>query len=271
MRTKKRTWGAWLLILIGIVLSTLSLGMLLSIQDRLEYAVVAPNGDKAADEIEALAEAKDTLSDTLADCTSAITIGGGSETVSVSYGENSASATMYAIGEGWFEVYPVSIASGRILMESELKNGSDVALMDADLAFSLFGEELPEDASAQIGGVKYRIAGTVRHRGSVGDINEYCVYVPLSSALTIGMDTMMVSALPVPDTGARILFESTVKSSWKDGGSFYSIEKEVMRKTILPRLLLLVFGLRFIFVLIHRMNGIMRMKIDQFREKLRCC
>lgn len=268
---KKKRWraGACLLLVLGILLAGVSLVKLLSIRDVLEYAVTAPQGSGAKDQVKALVTAKEKLAETLADCTTATAIGGILENASVSAGGQSGSAAVYAVGEGWFEVYPVFMMEGRRLSETELKNGDAVAMLDADLAFDLFGGDIPEDAKVTIGESEYRVVGTVRHERSVGEKAEHCVYVPLMAALETGLDTLMVSSVPIPNSGARTLFESTLRNSWQDGGSFYSIEKEVMRRTIILRLALLVFGLSVIFALTRRMSAFMARRAGAFREGMR--
>lgn len=268
---KKKRWraGACLLLTLGILLTGVSLFQLLSIRDVLEYAVTAPQGDGAKDQVKALVTAKDKLAETLADCTTATAIGGVLESASVSASGKSGSAAVYAVGEGWFEVYPVFMAGGRRLSETELKNGDALAMLDAELAFDLFGPDIPEDAKVTIGESEYRVVGTVRHDRNVGEKAEHCAYVPLMAAMETGLDTLMVSSVPIPKSGARTLFESTLRNSWQDGGSFYSIEKEVMRRTVILRLALLVFGLSVIFALARRMNAFTLGRVSAFREKMR--
>ena len=53
----------------------------------------------------------------------ATAVGGLTGTASVSAGEKSASAVVYAGAEGWFEIYPVALASGRRITETELRRG----------------------------------------------------------------------------------------------------------------------------------------------------
>ena len=82
------------------------------------------------------------------------------------------------------------------------------------------------------------------------------------------MDVLMVSAKPVPNSGARTMFETTMRGEWVDGGSFYSLEKEVMRRTMLLRLALLVFGMAGIFALLRRMNRAAKRGIAGYRAAL---
>lgn len=267
MRMRRWRAGACLLLAVGVLLLSASLCGLAGVRDALEYAVTAPKGEKAAGEIDALIDAKKELEPALADCTTATTIGGICENASVSAGGQSDTAAVYAVGEGWFEVYPAFLSAGRRLTETELAGDEPLIMLDEALAFSLFGQEIPEDAKVELGGKEYRVVGAVRDRRSVGESTEHRVYIPLRAAGAL--DTLMVSAVPIPDTGARTLFESMLRSDWQEGGSFYSLEKEVMRRTILLRLGLLVFGLSGILALTRWMNGRMGRRVAAHREGLR--
>lgn len=264
---KKKKWrrGPLALLFFGALLALVSLAMLESVDDVLQYAVTAP---ATKDEVLRLVEAKRETGESLMDCTSATAIGGVKEKDSVSANGKSGSAAVYAVGEGWFEIYPVFLADGRRITETEFRRGDKVALLDADLAFSLFGAELPEDAKATIGGSEYAVVGTVRHSRSVGEVAEHNAYVPLLADPEAALDTLMVSAKPIPNSGARTMFESTMRTSWKDGGCFYSLEKECMRRTMLLRLMFLVFGAAGLLALLRRMNGVAAGRADAFRQAL---
>lgn len=80
---------------------------------------------------------------------------------------------------------------------------------------------------------------------------------------------MMISAKPIPESGARTMFESSVPSAWREGGSALSLEKEAMRRLILPRMLLFVFGMTVILALLRRMNGIAKNRIAWYRNAIR--
>lgn len=265
MKMKRLRMGACLLLAAGLLGGIISLGVLISMPESLQYAVAAAG---ETDIKEALL-ARENAAEQLSDCTSAIAVGAAGETVSVSAGEKSGSATIYAVGEGWFEVYPVFLLEGRRMTETELRQGERVALLDSGLAFSLFGAELPSDARARIGEVEYRVIGTIRHRRSVGEAEAGCAYVPLLSAPEAKRDAVIIAARPIEDSGAGTMFESAMRSLWRSDGCFYSIRKEAMRQMMLPRVLLLIFGMSGILALLRRMNALFSRKAGDYREKLR--
>ena len=267
MNKKKKGVAAWALLVVGAVMMLISLGNLLAARALLQYAVV-PRGEMDA-AVSQLLTVKREVADTLADCTSALAVGGVTEKASVSAGSVNQTCAVYAVGEGWFEADPVFLTAGRRLTETELKLGDKVAMVDEQLAFQLFGSELPEDAKATIDGVEYAVVGAYRHRRSVGEAAQYSAYVPLLSANQNARDELLFIAVPVANTGARTMFESTMRANWEQDGSFISIGKEALRQRMIVRMLLLVFGLSVIFRLMRRMNGAAARSWTRFQERLR--
>ena len=267
MNKKKKGVAAWALLVVGAVMMLISLGNLLATRELLQYAVV-PRGEMDA-AVSQLLTVKREVADTLADCTSALAVGGVTEKASVSAGSVNQTCAVYAVGEGWFEADPVFLTAGRRLTETELKLGDKVAMVDEQLAFQLFGSELPEDAKATIDGVEYAVVGAYRHRRSVGEAAQYSAYVPMLSANQNDRDELLFIAVPVANTGARTMFESTMRANWEQGGSFISIGKEALRQRMIVRMLLLVFGLSVIFRLMRRMNGAAARSWTRFQERLR--
>ncbi len=267
MNKKKKGVAAWALLVVGAVMMLISLGNLLAARELLQYAVV-PRGEMDA-AVSQLLTVKREVADTLADCTSALAVGGVTEKASVSAGSVNQTCAVYAVGEGWFEADPVFLTAGRRLTETELKLGDKVAMVDEQLAFQLFGSELPEDAKATIDGVEYAVVGAYRHRRSVGEAAQYSAYVPLLSANQNARDELLFIAVPVANTGARTMFESTMRANWEQDGSFISIGKEALRQRMIVRMLLLVFGLSVIFRLMRRMNGAAARSWTRFQERLR--
>ena len=267
---KKRRWRAMpvVLIVLGLLLAIPSGVKLATTRETLEYALPAPDGD-ATDAIDAMVKARGTLSEQLADCAETVAAGAICESDSISAGDKNASAAIYGAGEGWFEVYPAFLKSGRRISETELRAGDAVAMLDESLAFQLFGEDLNNDSAVDIGGASYRVVGTFQHGRSVGETGEYAAIVPVNAAKAEKWTTLMISARPIPESGARTMFDSSVPTAWREGGSRLSLEKEAMRRLILPRMLLFVFGLTAILALLRCMNGIAARRIAWYRDAIR--
>lgn len=263
VRTRK---GACALIVVGILAAILSIGVLYSMPDTLQYAIAACNGEE---DISQVLDTQKEAEAILADYTSVVTVGAITEESSVGTDSISASATVYAIAEGWFEVYPTPLYEGRRLMETELHQGNCVALIDVDLAFKLFNSELPQDAKITVGENEYDIVGTIRHRRSVGETQEHCIYVPLTSSPKTPHDVLIIAAKPIDDVQANIIFENTMQTRYQGRGSFYSVSKEAQRQMMILRILLLLFGLSAFGSLARKIRNFSSRQIIRYRDKLR--
>lgn len=278
MKGYGRRRAPWVLMGIGALMALCALIMLGQTRGVLQYCVTAPLPDETGSSVKRLVEAQQTVCESIRDSLMADTIGGTVESITLSAGEVSETATMYAMGEGWLEVYPRALVQGRRISETELKAGAHVAMLDESLAFKLFGSELPENAAIQLGGKDYQVVGTVRHgeiplgydgRG-VGDIEAYDFYVPLNAIAADGvqMDVMTVSILPQAQSGTARLFEDVMQNQWQDGGTLIDLSKEAMRRTILPRMIVLVVGLYVLVGLFRRMTALAGDWFGRFRSAL---
>lgn len=268
MKKGKVRRGAWALMALGLMLALPPLALLLAEDDLLQYVVAAPSGEGAAQELASLLAAREGVAETLGDSVTATAVGAIAGQASVGAGEKSASATVYAAGEGWFEIYPEALVSGRRITETELLRGDRVAMLDADLAFALFGAELPPGAEVRVLDERYEVVGTFRHRREVGEVSARAAIVPLRAA-SGALDAVVLSARPVANAGARTLFQTAAREGWQSGGSLYSLGKEAMRRTMLPRMLLLAFGLSALAALLRRMNGWASRGAAAFRAGMR--
>lgn len=262
-KTNKRRLP-WVLMILGAALALVAMAMLAQVRGVLQYSVLAPRSETAGDTIKNLCDSADKVDKALKDSVAWTSIGGVADGVTLTGDAGSAEVTLVAMGEGWLEVYPRFIAEGSRISETELARGERVIALDVDLAFKLFGNELPPNAAVQLGEKRYRVVGTVRHAGTpwggrgVGDAREYDAYIPLRSAVadSIPLDVLTMSGLPAEGAGAGAAqrFEDAARSTWMAGGTMVNLSKEVMRRTILPRVLLLVVGLYALVGLFRRMG-----------------
>ena len=264
MKTTKKRRLPWVLVALGAAMALCALAMLLTARGVLQYCVIAPKAETAAETIKNLAASGKKIGEELKETLSWTSVSGTADGVSLSGDAGAAEVTLVAMGEGWLEIYPRFVAEGSRISESELARGERVIALDVDLAFRLFGNEIPPNASVKVGGKDYRVVGTVRHAGSpwggrgAGDAREYDAYVPLLAAVSDGvaMDVLTLSALPATASGAAQLFEETARTQWMAGGTMVNLSKEIMRRTILPRLILLVVGLYALVGLFKRMTAL---------------
>lgn len=265
------------LMALGALMALCALAMLWQTRGVVQYSVLAPEAGEKGEALKKLADSARKLDGSMKDTLRWVALGGDAGTTTVSAGSASEEASLFAIGEGWLEVYPRFLIQGRRVGESELAQGARVAMLDEGLAFKLFGEALPEDAEVKVNGTEFRVVGTVRHAGSffggrgVGDRVAYDIYVPLLATAQAGitMQTLTLSALPAGGSGAAQLFEEAARGQWLSGGRLIDLEKESMRRTILPRVILLIAGLYALVGLFRRMTRLAAGWIAGFREALK--
>ena len=272
---KKKGKGLLCLMAAGLCLIAFALFQLLTMDVKLEYALpgaqaIASKEDETdpASPIKRLIEAKTEAMSELTGCVSACAVGGVKTGDSICAGESSLTATLYAVGDGWFEVYPQYLTEGRLIGSDEQAEGSKVIVLDAELAFKLFGAEEAVGRKVTLEGEEYEVIGLIRHRRSVGEMDEYTAYVPLLAATNIQFETVQVGAKPIAHTGASVMFENAMTNSFISGGCFYNIEKEAMRATMILRLFALVAGMYWLMRLLQWMNGVVERLIEHFKERL---
>ncbi|HIQ81883.1 MAG TPA: ABC transporter permease [Candidatus Pullichristensenella stercorigallinarum] len=300
MEKKRKLRGKWLAVL-GTVMMAVALGMLLAQPSVLQYCIVAPQeqsapaGTDAAQEagqggtgqksessqsaLAGLASSWDTrVEEDLAEVLSSASIAARDYGFAFSGDGGNATATLTAVGENWFSVYPRYLISGRLLSADELQNGAHVIVLDEPLAFKLFPTGDPLEGKIQIGGEWYRVVGVVRYARSVGEYEQYQAYIPLAAAAEDGlqMEIVEVSGSPLPRSGASRTFE-TAAETWSEGGTFIDTDKEAMRASIIVRVLAIALGLYLILYLLRRVNrraaaftgGVrLRLKTEYFRAML---
>ena len=261
----------WVLMAVGMIMALWGLLALGQTRDVLQYCIVAPASGERDTALQQLIERQETACEEIEEGIRAAAINGIRNQASASASNNSGESAVYAIGEGWFEVYTCAIGQGRRISEAELADGTPVAMLDEGLAFELFGSELPENAQIELEGSAYRVIGTVRHARGVGDVQEHDIYIPLKAAAANGMqlDVMMVSALPLGQSGAARFFEEAMREQWQDGGTMINLSKEAMRRTIIVRVILLIVGLYCLIGLFRRMSLVSGRWFAGFREALK--
>lgn len=273
-QTKRRL--PWVLMILGAAMALWGLGMLLGTGSALQYCVAAPDPGEKGENYARLNRAALSIGAALKDALAWTAAGGTASEVNVSAGSATETAALTAMGEGWLEVYPRALVQGRRIGESELQRGARVVMLDDALAFRLFGTDLPEDATVSLNGAKYQVVGTVRHGGSVfggrgvGDTLPADAYLPLRAAIadSVGIQTLTLSAIPQGGAGATRLFLDAA-TQWSSGGQLIDLSKEAMRRTILPRVLLLIVGLYALVGLFGRMTGAAGRLFGGYRQALK--
>lgn len=216
------------------------------------------------------------VTDNLNASMSAYTLSGHAPAVSVSVEQeegtgNSALTGLIATGENYFSVHDPLPLLGRLLNPEELERGLNVALIDEQLAIKLFQMSEVIDREIRVGGVVYRIVGVLRHTKQIGDDADHYVYLPyrsLEKHSTVQLETLMLTARPGAQGGAKQTFEQ-VTSEWRPGGTLYDIGREKVGAWIWARYLLCALGFTLWGLMVGAFARSVTSHFARLRERLR--
>jgi hypothetical protein len=247
--------GKWLVVL-GAALTVFSLAALMRIPGLAQFIAPAPAEQTAQEPDGGEGEAEPAAPSALRSLVDSwennrSELGGAASGMSaVMYGatlDSSAaqtdSATVTCVGDGWFDVYPRFLTEGRLFSGDEQEVGRQVVVLDEQLAFKLFPTTAPTQGRVMLDGQWYEVIGVVRHRRGAGDSDKYGAYIPLMTAARLGLQTEFVQlSCSASSMGAVRALES-VADTVMEGGSFYYTHKEVMRVTMILRILGVLLGM----------------------------
>ena len=266
----------WVLMALGAAMALWAMVMLCQTPNVLQYTILAPEAGENNATIDAsLEKAKEVLESQRVNY-AGMALGGGTSRIKLSSDTGYADVNLIAMDEGWLEVYPRFLKAGRRISELELQHGTAVIVLDEDLVIRLFGSTLPESATVKLNEVEFSVVGSVRHGGSVfggrgvGDGVPYDAYIPLKAAVTngISLETLTMSARPRSGSGWANTFLAGVQK-WTEDGHLIDLNKEAMRRTILPRLLLLIVGLYALYGVFLRLTDRVMGWFAGYREALK--
>ena len=137
-KTRAKPVLSAVLLALGALLTLAGLLSLSRVRGTLQYCAVAPQaGEKGQTLIDLARSGREALAEDR-DAYQGYASGGVRQSLTLSAGEASEAATLYAMGEGWLEVYPPALVKGRRISETEINNGERLIMLDDDLAFRLF-------------------------------------------------------------------------------------------------------------------------------------
>ena len=266
----------WVLMVLGAVMALWAMVMLCQTPNVLQYTTLAPDAGENNTTINASMEkAKEVMQAQRVNYDS-MTFGGGISRIKLSSDTGYADVNLIAMDEGWLEVYPRFLKAGRRISELELQRGTAVIMLDEDLVIRMFGSTLPESATVKLNDVEFSVVGTVRHGGSVfggrgvGDVVPFDAYIPLKAAVAngISLEVLTLSAKPRSGSGWANTFLTGVRQ-WTEDGQMIDLNKEAMRRTILPRLLLLIVGMYALYGVFLRLTDRVMGWFAGYREALK--
>lgn len=185
---------------------------------------------------------------------SAYTLTGIAEKATFSGGGGTQEGRLECLGPNDQAVYPKFLRYGRLFYPEELEKGRNVILLDEQLALKLFKVVDAVDQTVNVKGQDYTVIGILRHEKQVGDLEEFGGYIPLMALVETPIDltALMVSAQPIPGTGAGTTFAMAM-GSWEKG-TLWDLGKEAMGARIWLRVLLFMTGLTLVLKVIGWLN-----------------
>lgn len=266
----RRHRGA-LLLALGALLMLLGGYVLLTSPDLLVYILPAPAASTEGGELSSLYEQGQEQLASIADSFTAYGIGARAQGQGVSAGETkSLTATVYAVGAGYFDVVHETLVDGRLISETDVSRAQNVLVLEERAAIALFSGENPIGGEVSIAGETYEVAGVVRAGRRIGEADEYVVYMPITAASqnALGMQTVECVAKGTDAIASSILMKDTL-SSWRSGGSFYSLSKLKLGAVMPLRWAVLALGVLVLLGLLRRLNAVTWGRICYYAEQLR--
>ena len=271
MRQKRHHHGVlpWLL---GLALMLLGTAVLLHAGDTLQYVFPAPVATQDGNELSELyAKAQAQLS-SMADSLNAYAVAARKQGASLSAGAGkSAQATLYAVGEGYFDVMHETLRAGRFVSGGDVARAENVVVIEEKTALALFPGVDPVGQTIEVEGVTCEVAGVIAGGRKLGESDEVVAYMPITAAgkYALAMQTVACVARSADQTtGAAILMEDTL-TSWRAGGSFYSLPKMRLGAFMPLRWILLIAGLAVLLALLRRINALAMGRVVDFSEQLK--
>ena len=173
---------------------------------------------------------------------------------SVTSAAQTKTATLVCTGEGWFDAHPRYLTEGYLFSHDDYEKGAHKAVLDEELAFQLFPTTDACGSRVQLDGKWYDVIGVVRRADSPGDTDEYRIYIPLMAAADARMQCDYVHIECMTDNSGAKRALQDVASGIIGDGSYYDTEKEVMRSTMLARVLAIIFALYILARLLGAWN-----------------
>ncbi|MBN1452243.1 MAG: ABC transporter permease [Anaerolineales bacterium] len=97
------------------------------------------------------------------------------------YGNESFSASVMGVMDGYQEVRSLTVAQGRFISSGDDKSESLVAILGSQTAEDLFGGVSPIDKMISINGVKFKVIGVLESKGSGMGSADDSVLIPLQT------------------------------------------------------------------------------------------
>ena len=270
MVNKEKRRGGAICLLLGLVLMLCGAAVLLHVEDSLIYILPAP-ADTEDGELAVLYEKGTEQLSGMSDALTAYAIGARLQEAGITSGAGkSITATLYAVGAGYFDTVHERLLQGRFVSETDVRHAEHVIVLTDTAALTLFPGGEPVGQYVTLGGSQYEVAGIIRGGRRVGEVDEHVAYIPITAASAgqLAMQTIELRAKARDAVGSAILMQDSLRA-WKPGGSFYSTGKLKLGAAMPLRWLLLIVGGKLLLALLRRLNALTWGRVCHFAEELR--
>ena len=262
---EKRSRHGLVLIILGVLLAAAGAASLLLVQDGFDYVIPAPEISAESP----LESTLDRLNKAMEIPWAAALRQQGVQVSSSSGGRQEVTATLYAVSEGFFDLFHETLLEGRLLSRADLESGSLRALISRKGAETLFpgGTALGKTVTAE--GQAMEIVGVLAGGFVPGEADEALVYVPVTAAGrgSFHFRTMEIKTRPSgPEEKAQT---AAVLKKWQPGGTLQDTARS--RLAALMPLWLIACACGF-FLLRYLFGGLRTLVLrerDRIREELR--
>lgn len=265
VKQKKSRYGL-LLIILGLILTVAGAVSLLFVQDGFDYIVSVPEFSSETP-IESIL---DRLNSNMETAWAASLRQQGVQVSSASGSRQSVTATLYAVSEGFFDLFHETLTEGRLLSRVDLESHEIRALMNRKGAESLFSGRDALGKSLAVEGQTLEIVGILEGGFVPGEADEILVYIPITAVNTGSFHFRTMEIKTRPSGREEKAQTAAVLKNWQPGGTLQDTARS--RLTALMPLWLIAcvagfFLLRVLFggfkILVIRLRNRIRMELQE--------
>lgn len=237
-----------MLIVAGILLILLGFVFMLGVGDELQYVLPVSFVDEKGDGLTKNYDQLQRQLENMAGMLDASTVAARAQGYGVQHVSNGGrvEATVYAVGEGYFDLKHSRLLEGRLIAPYDIVHAQQVVMLDSGVALRLFQSESPIGQIVMLENEPFRVVGMVEGGRHIGETGEYTVFVPITVANTMKMDTLEITAKG-SGVATAAFFESTLRS-WNNKGSFHYFEKLKMGAWLPLRWALVLLAVRMVML-----------------------
>ena len=106
-----------------------------------------------------------------------------SESKQLTYGNQNWASTVYGTEPEYFYIKNYEVNAGRGFIPEDIKNSAKVAVIGSTVASELFGDLDPIGRIMRVGGIPFKVIGTLKSKGSMGPMDQDdLIFIPITTA-----------------------------------------------------------------------------------------